>query len=253
MLTVLALSAALATPPAASTAQQSTAGNRGSSNITVVSHLPLGAPLSIADIEIEQDLDRPYAYVAREIFGSDGEMGLDVIDLHDPERPKVIYRWRIEDQDLHVGAGGKDIKYFKWDGRYYVVLSMQFGQGGPDADLGAVILDVTDLPDPDSVREVARIRDAQLLGGFHNIFIYKHSNGRVLLFSTISGPFAHVYDLGYAVEGRVDEALVARVPVPEEQGGAGTRGYHDFYAGYHPHTETDRPKKSPGPVFEAFR
>jgi hypothetical protein len=240
LLTVFALSAALATLPAATAAQQWTAGNRGSGNITVVSHLPLGAALSIADIEIEQELDRPYAYVAREIFGSHGEMGLDVVDLHDPERPKVIYRWRIEDQDLHVGAGGKDIKYFKWDGRYYVVLSMQFGQGGPDADLGAVILDVTDLPDPDSVREVARIRDAELLGGFHNIFIYKHSNGRVLLFSTISGPFAHVYDLGYAVEGRVEEALVARVPVPEEQGGAGTRGYHDFYAGYHPDTETDR-------------
>jgi hypothetical protein len=238
--TALTIWVALLTLPTAGAQQQWTPQNRGSDNITVVSHLPLGAPLSIADIEIEQDLDRPYAYVAREIFGSEGEMGLDIIALHDPERPEVIYRWRIEDQDLHVGAGGKDIKYFKWDGRYYVVLSMQFGQGGPDADLGAVILDVTDLPNAESVREVARIRDADLLGGFHNIFIYKHSNGRVLLFSTISGPFAHVYDLGYAVEGRVDEALVARVPVPEEQAGPGTRGYHDFYAGYHPDTESDR-------------
>jgi len=218
--------------------QQWTPGKRGSDNIQVVSHLPLGAALSIADIEIEQEMDRPYAYVAREIFGLEGEMGLDIIDLHVPERPEVIYRWRIENQDLHVGAGGKDIKYFKWEGRYYVVLSVQFGQGGPDADLGAVVLDVTDLPDPDSVREVARIRDPELLGGFHNIFIYKHSNGRVLLMTTISGPFAHVYDLGYAVEGRVDEALVAHIPVPEGQ--TGGRGYHDFYAGYHPDSETDR-------------
>jgi hypothetical protein len=221
------------TPPGA--AQQ-----RGSDNITVVSHLPLGAPLSVADIEIEQEMDRPYAYVAREVFGTDGEMGMDVIDLSVPERPRVVYRWRIENQELHVGAGGKDIKYFKWDGRYYVVLSMQFGQGGPDADLGAVVLDVTGLPDADAVREVARIREPELLGGFHNIFIYKHSNGRVLLFTTISDPYAHVYDLGYVVEGRSDEALVARVPVPEEQAGPGTRGYHDFYAAYHPDTESDR-------------
>jgi len=112
--------------------------------------------------------------------------------------------------------------------------------GGPDADLGAVVLDVTDLPDADSVREVARIREPGLPGGFHNIFIYKHSNGRVLLFTTIADPYAHVYDLGYVVEGRVDEALVARVPVPEDQAGPGTRGYHDFYSGYHTDTETDR-------------
>ena len=230
----------VAAVPALLTAQQWTPEKRGSDNITVVSHLPLGAALSVADIEIEQEMERPYAYVAREIFGLEGEMGLDIIDLHDPERPKVIYRWRIENQDLHVGAGGKDIKYFKWDGRYYVVLSMQFGQGGPDADLGAVVLDVTGLPDPDSVREVARIREPELLGGFHNIFIYKHSNGRVLLFTTIADPYAHVYDLGYVVEGRADEALVARVPVPEDQAGPGTRGYHDFYSGYHPDTETDR-------------
>ncbi|MGD8817514.1 MAG: hypothetical protein PVJ51_10015, partial [Acidobacteriota bacterium] len=228
------------TATTAASPPQWTPQQRGSDNIEVVSHLPLGAALSVADIEIEQELERPYAYVAREIFGEDGAMGMDVVDLTIPERPEVIYRWRIENQDLHVGAGGKDIKYFKWDDRYYVVLSMQFGQGGPDADLGAVVLDVTDLPDANAVHEVARIREPDLPGGFHNIFIYKHSNGRVLLFTTIADPYAHVYDLGYVVEGRVDEALVARVPVPEDQAGPGTRGYHDFYAGYHPDTETDR-------------
>jgi len=167
-------------------------------------------------------------------------MGMDIIDLHDPYKPQVVYRWRIENQDLHVGAGGKDIKYFKWDGRYYVVLSVQFGQGGPDADLGAVVLDVTGLPDASAVHEVARIREPDLPGGFHNIFIYKHSNGRVLLMTTVRGPNAHVYDLGYVVEGRADEALVATIPVPEEYGAATGSAYHDFYAGYHPDTESDR-------------
>ena len=58
----------------------------------------------------------------------------------------------------------------------------------------------------------------------------------MLLFSTVSAPHANIYDLGYVVEGRVDEALVANVPVPAEGG----RGYHDFYTGYDADSEQDR-------------
>ena len=220
-------------------ARQWTPQKPGSDNIEVVSHLPLGPQQSVADIEIEQEMSRPFAYVAREVFGREGEKGMDVIDLKDPSKPKVIVEWRIENQDLHTGAGGKDIKYFKWNERYYVVLSVQFGQGGPNADLGAIIFDVTGLPDASTFREVARLREPEFVGGFHNIFIYAHSNGRVVLFSTVSGPFAHVYDLGYVVEGAVGHALVAKVPVPADQP-AGMSGYHDFYAGYHTDSGTDR-------------
>ena len=220
-------------------AQQWTPEKPGSDNITVVSHLPLGAPLSVADIEIEQEMERPYAYVAREIFGEYGEKGMDVIDLHDPANPKVIHAWRIEDQDLHAGAGGKDIKYFTWQERYYVLLSVQFGQGGPNPDLGGIIFDVTDLPE--KIEEVARIREPDLPGGFHNIFIYQHSNGRPLLFTTVRGPGAHVYDLGNVIAGAMDEALVSTIPVGDGPDGArGFRGYHDMYAGFHPDTQTDR-------------
>ncbi len=211
---------------------------RGSDNIEVVAHLPMGAPGSVSDIEISQDTDRPYVYIGREVFGdiSGMERGIDVIDVADPENPEVLVRWRIEDSELHVGAGGKDLKEFKWGDRYYVVLSTQFRQGGPDYDLGAIIFDVTGLPDPSTFREVARIQGPQELGGFHNIFVYRHSNDRVLLFTTTSTPFAHVYDLGYVVEGRLDEALVARVPVPAPE----ARSYHDFYVGYHADSEQDR-------------
>ena len=217
------------------TAQQWTAQKRGSDNIEVVSHLPLGPKLSVSDIEISQEMDRPYAFVGRMRYGHEGGKGIDIIDLSDVRRPKVVYRWRIEDQELHLGNGGMDVKYFKWNERWYVVQSLQFGQGGPDADLGAVVLDVTDLPD--HVEEVARIRTPDDPGGFHNIFIYKHSNGRVLLIST-GGPYAKVHDLGYVVEGRADEALVATIPVGPDC--SGRCGYHDMYAGYHPDTETDR-------------
>ncbi len=173
----------------------------------------------------------------------DGERGTDIIDLTDSSSASVLYRWRIEDQDLHVGPGGMDVKHFKWGDRYYVVQSLQFGQGGPNADLGAVVLDVTDLPDASSVREAGRIRAPDHPGGFHNIFVYKHSNGRVLLFATVRGPYAHVYDLGYLVDGvggdDGQDALVAQVPVGAE-GESPMRGYHDLYVGYHQDTQQDR-------------
>ena len=224
--------------PTAAVAQGWTPLQRGSDNIEIVSHLPLGPRLSATDIDIEQELDRPYAYVSRADVVGSGERGVDIVNLSEPARPQVIYRWRIENGELHQGAGGMDVKHFKWRDRYYVVQSLQFGQGGPDADVGAVVLDVTDLPDPDAVREVGRIREPEHLGGFHNMFIYKHSDGRVLLFTTVSGPYAHVYDLGRFVEGDQNGALVGRVPVPED--GSGFGGYHDMYVGYHPDTRTDR-------------
>ena len=128
------LAVALLPTSASDAAQQWTPEKRGSDNLTVVSHLPLGPARNVADIEIEQEMARPYAYVARMVYGDWGDKGMDIIDLHDPARPEVIYEWRIEDQDLHAGNGAMDVKHFKWDGRYYVVQSVQFGRGGPDSD-----------------------------------------------------------------------------------------------------------------------
>ena len=216
-------------------------GERGSENITVVSHLPLGMPGSVSDVEVEQDPDRPYAYVARRVH----EKGFDVIDLRVPERARVIHRWRIENEDLHQG-GAMDGRYFKHDGRYYYVQSVQFGQGGPNSDVGAIVFDVTDLPA--TLVEVGRIRQSDPRGGFHNIFTYKHSNGSPLLFAT-SGPYAKVFDLAKFLDGHQTEmdavlqnenhALVGRVPVAQSEN-MWSRGYHDFYIGYHPESNQDR-------------
>ena len=243
MLRLLSAAALLAVSSAPLAAQQVPWSplKRGSDNIEVLGHLPLGARLSVADMEIEQELSRPYAYVARMQYGPVGPKGLDIISIADPEKPELLYEWRIENQDLHLPTGGMDMKHFKWNGRYYVVQSLQFGQGGPDSDLGAVVLDVTGLPDPSTVREVARIREPEMPGGFHNIFIYKHSNDRIYLFTTANAPGALVYDLGMVVEGDLANARVGLVPVPESAlGSGGGRGYHDFYVGYHPDTGEDR-------------
>lgn len=215
-----------------------TAIEPGSDNIEVLGHLPLGAVMTVSDLDIEQEMDRPYAYVSRRARNQSIERGTDIIDFSDPANPRRIAKWRIENPELHSGAGAVDVKTFKWNGRYYVVQGLQFGTG-PNNDLGAVVLDVTGLPDPDAVEEVARIHQPESPGGFHNIFVYKHSNGRVYLMTTRRGPGANVYDLGRVVDGDVENALVANIPVPEATGGQ--RGsYHDFYAGWHEQTETDR-------------
>lgn len=242
---VLAAAVALGVAAAPASAQGVptpwTPTNPGSPNMEVVAHIPLGPRLSVADMDMEQELNRPFAYVARMQYGPEGPKGMDIINFEDERNPRVVYRWRIENQELHLPTGGMDAKHFKLDGRYYVVQSTQFGQGGPDSDMGAVVLDVTSLPDTSGVREVARIREPETPGGFHNIFIYRHSNGGIYLFTTVSGPFANVYDLSRVVGGDLANARVARVPVPESAVSAGSsRGYHDFYVGWHPDTGTDR-------------
>ena len=101
-------------------------GERGSENISVVAHLPLGMPGSVSDIEVEQDEGRPFAYVGRRLY----EKGFDIVDLSDPQRARVIHRWRIENEDLHQG-GAMDGRYFKHEGRYFYMQSVQFGQAVP--------------------------------------------------------------------------------------------------------------------------
>jgi len=219
---------------------QWTPDNPGSENITVLGHQPLGGRMTVTDMELEQELNRPYAYVGRASILEEGPKGMDIIDLGDPSAPRVILRWRLENQDLLMNRGGMDVKYFKWEDRYYVVQSFEFGQG-PGTDLGAIVFDVTGLPDPEAVAEVARIHIPEYPGGFHNIFIYKHSNGRPLLLTTVRTGQAHVYDLTEVVGGRIDESLIATIPLPDVPGrDQRNTSYHDLYAAYHPDTGEDR-------------
>jgi hypothetical protein len=208
-------------------------GEEGSDNFHVLSHVPLGQPLSVSDLELEQDIDRPFAYVGRMFVH-----GFDVIDLSDPSNAKVLHRWRIENAELHQGTGMMDAKYFKHDGRYYLVQSTQFGGGGPDSDLGAIVFDVTGLPDVSTLREVARIREPDVPGGFHNIFMYKHSDGRPILITTTGSGFAHMYDMSSVIRG--EPGMVGKVPVPEGATSMFGSFYHDMYAAYDPGDGKDK-------------
>lgn len=209
----------------------------GSPNMHLVAHV-VTAPgaWKAADVEMEQEPGRPYVYVS-------GFVNFDamIYDVRDPAHPKKVFDWTIENPDLHRGIGAMDGKYFKIGGRYYYAQSYQFFQGSPDADLGAVIFDVTGLPDSSKVKVVARIRYPAAPGGFHNTFAYRHSDGRVLYFATVNESHALVYDLGKIVSGADTSTWLVGVvpnPTPFRQTGAG--GYHDFYVGYDPGTHQDK-------------
>jgi hypothetical protein len=209
----------------------------GSANVKVLKHVENNpGAWKAADVELEQDRGRPYVYVS-------GFVNFDtqIYDISNPSAPKKIFQWKIENPELHRGIGAMDGKYFKIDNRYYYAQSFQFQQGTPDEDLGAVIFDVTGLPDSSKVKEVARIRYAPSPGGFHNTFAYKHSSGRALYFATIGQQKALVYDLDRVVKGG-DPAtwLVGEVPNPTPMRQLGAGGYHDFYIGYDPATRQDK-------------
>ena len=209
-------------------------GHRGTPNIEVVSHIPLpGERFSHADIEIEQELDRPFVYIAQRL----GAAGFYAISIEDERRPKVLYHYTVDDPDLHLGSGCLDPKYAKAEGRYYLIVSCQFAQGGPDADLGAMVFDVTGLPDASTVRKVADLRVPGLPGGFHNIFTYKHSNGRSLLVATTQSKDAFIYDIAQVAAGNTDPVSAVAVPQPSA---TRTRQWHDVYLGFLPDAAQDR-------------
>src|SRR4026207_522062 len=83
----LVLGAAAMLVTASPSGARSVAGKRGSANVHVTSHIPFAA----SDIEIEQELARPYAYVSTWTKG-----GFEVVSLKDPQKASVIYSWQIE-------------------------------------------------------------------------------------------------------------------------------------------------------------
>src|SRR5262245_26420892 len=76
------------------------AGHQGSSNMKVLSHLPVGADYRLGDLDIEQELSRPYAYLAMRKDVS----GFAVISLKDPAKAFILYQWKIENPELHMGG-----------------------------------------------------------------------------------------------------------------------------------------------------
>ena len=202
----------------------------GSRNVRVLSHVPLDSTQKTADITMEQELSRPYVYTAHRLKPS----GVDIITIKDPARPRILWSWRIENAELHQGAGSLNPMYLKSKGRYYLTDTFQFSQGGPDVDLCAVVWDVTGLPDTSKIKELARVHIPESPGGCHESYSYKHSNGEALLFTSTQSAYANIYDIDQVVVGGKNgqAGLVGRVPIPDTTNGGSLRAYHDFYVAY---------------------
>ena len=199
-------------------------GAQGSPNVKIMSHIPLPG---MANIEIEQELSRPYAYVSAH------REGYQIISVKDPAKASVIYSWNIENPALHVGSA-LDGRYAKLKNRYYYIQSFEFQSSGPDAPLGAIVFDVTGLPDTSKVRETARIYTPEYPRGFHSIYAYKHSNGQALLMAALpyAGAYTYIYDMAKLGGGDTTGALIAKIPRPDTvrtQTASRYPGYHDFY------------------------
>ena len=226
---------ALLLSPAVPAVAQYPAGRQFSPNVHLLTHVPLAGERKVSDIEVEQDLSRPYAYVSR---GPD-PIGFDIVSLKNPARGQRIYSWKIENAELHQGRGVNG-KYFKLEGRYYYVQAVQIRAGSPDRDVSTVIFDVTGLPDTSTIKEVGRIRVTDAPGGAHNLFPYRHSDGRVLLFCSTESPAGYpygalVYDMEKFLAGAPDQGRVAGIPLPEPRAATpapGAKGYHDQYVAY---------------------
>jgi len=224
-----ALTAACLVLGASTTAAQTGPEVRGSRNITVAGHLALEG--GSGAVEVEQDASRPYVYLSRRT----GPGGFAVLSLETPEAPRRLFTWDIDAPTAAPGAASRDLVYVKLENRYYLIQAFQFDAASPQADLGAVVFDVTGLPDASSIQERARL---SVPGGLHSLFGYKHSDGRALLFAT-GGAAVHVYDFARLLAGEADHGLVARIDTPEQLQ-AGAAGYHDVFVGFEPVTAQDR-------------
>ena len=210
----------------------------GSMNVKMLGHLPFEGYFSIGGVDIEQEVSRPYVYVS----GMNDKSGFTVVNVADPARPVVTYQWRFPIKEKDQGLGGENGRYFKLRNRYYYAKTVQFNTPGPSDSLGLLVFDVTGLPDPATVKQVAHI--GPVGARVVHVFPYKHSDGRLLLLTTPTvGPYGQIYDAAKLLSGGAGglAALVSRVPVPSDVNlKQFARGYHDSYAAYDPASRQDR-------------
>jgi len=203
-------------------------GMRGSRNMDLVGHLPLGGMQSPASpsagfealgrgtghLALDQEPGRPFVFVARE----DAE-GSEVvaISINDPSHPLTLGSWRPQSHSIG------DLTLFSHGSRHYLAVTHADG------------LSVREVSDPEEGQFDAAA-DVPREPGYHHVFAYRHSNGRSYLLATGGGDI-DVYDVDRLLSSQTDP--VASYVLPETVTNV-DYGYHAVTAQWHADTESDR-------------
>ena len=203
-------------------------GSRGSRNMKLVSHIPLGGMKAAngsatagfealgrntGDVVLDQGRNRPFVFVARK-----GDVpGVVAINISDESKPVQVGEWNSPSEVA-------DLISFKSGSNFFLIAT--------HPSSGATVLEVTD-PDEGQFDIVATI---EVEGGFHHGFAYRHSNGRSYFFGTGGGNI-FVYDLERLSSGVT--SVVTSIPLPEDVP-AVAYGFHSVSVQYEASTESDR-------------
>ena len=222
----------------------------GSSNMHLIAHVPLGGYFRVADGDIEQELSRPYAYVAqtRDQIGFDDHRSPRPAQRQGPlpvahrERRRCTRGWARCGRSTSSSMAATTSRSAPSSARARRTPTWARSSSTSRA-----------CPTPRRSKRSRAFGSPSMPGGFHNLFPYKHSDGRVLLFTTTTGAQANVYDMDKLLHGDKDQGLHRHDPGPARaamcvrevaaRDSARVRlrlGYHDFYVGYDPATRQDK-------------
>jgi hypothetical protein len=203
-------------------------GSRGSRNVELVAHLPLGGMKaasgsatagfdalgrSTGNLVLDQGANRPFVFVAK----NGEEPGIVAVNIANESKPVVVGSW---DSPSEIA----DLVHFKVGSKSFLAAFRPAS--------GLSVLEVSD-PDEGQFDVVAEVKVPE---GLHHGFAYRHSDGRSYLFAT-GGKNVLVYDLERLVSAQNVE--LASIALPEEQPTV-DYGFHSVSAQYEAVTETDR-------------
>jgi len=203
-------------------------GSRGSRNMELVGHLPLGGMQSpespsagfealgrgTGHLVMDQEKGRPFVFVARE---DDEGPEVVAININRPERPINVGSWRLR------ADGVGDLTLFRHGSRSYLAVTHSEG------------LSVREVTDPDE-GQFDPAADIVRPGGYHHVFAYRHSNGRSYLLATGGGPI-DVFDVDQLLDG--SEQPFFSYALPENVVNVDYT-YHAMTAQWHADSESDR-------------
>lgn len=130
--------------------------------------------------------------------------------------------------ELDTREASNDIKAFRVNGKDYLAVAFMAREGGGSG--GFIVYDTSG----DKADEVIRVSTND--NGLINLFVYRHSDGRTLLFGAGDSDL-FVYDLAMLLNGEIDP--IRKIPSPD-QVEPDLKGFHDVFVGYHPDTAQDR-------------